>query len=220
MTKKHIPFSKLIDHPADFIDNEYVPLEFTWKDPRNMTKAAILIFCQYICGRQIKYGPENAFMFRQYHDRKDMVQSEYGHVNENEGAAERSKKQKATRQKSKGKSKQRGLLSLGIHDANTPVAQDRSTIAMQSTDKTFIMPSAVGVIGPMLRGSNIDDNIDPMLHGSNNRIQDIDKASVVLSEEQEDGDVIVNEEQMCLLLEQGHPAVRLMVLTMDYRNIQ
>jgi hypothetical protein len=183
-----------------------------------MTKAAILNFIQYICVRQDEYGPENAFMFRQYHDGKDMVRSEYGYVDEDEGAAERSKKQKAARKKSKGKKKQRVPLTVAIFEPDASAATLAHGVHVTSS---YTLPSAgasdwvqdtmpsgetSNFIIPQ-QGDIIDYNIDPILRGSNDTLQNNNDASIVVRG-QTPGNVIVNEEEMCLLLEQGHPAVQ------------
>jgi hypothetical protein len=104
--KSHVPFGSLRDNPDDFIDDRYVPQDFIWKDPRNMTKATILSLIVHIRMRQERYGAENAFRFRQYHNGSDMVSAEYETQVETERAADRAKKQKATRRKlKKGKEK-------------------------------------------------------------------------------------------------------------------
>ena len=62
-----------------------------------MTKAAVLDLCNHIRERQEELGAEEGFRFRAYFDGDSMVPSIYGHRTEDNKAAERAAKQKATR---------------------------------------------------------------------------------------------------------------------------
>ena len=87
---------------TDFIDDCYVPTAFVWKDPRNLTKDALIELCNHICERQDKYGPEGGFRFKSYFNGKEMVDAEYGTRVDEKRAAARSVKQRKQR---KGKEK-------------------------------------------------------------------------------------------------------------------
>lgn len=62
-----------------------------------MLKEHIVDFCKNIRNRQIQYGPQDAFRFRQYSDGKAMFSAEYGRRADEERAATRAGKQRDRR---------------------------------------------------------------------------------------------------------------------------
>jgi hypothetical protein len=174
--RSHVPFGSLKDSSDDFIDDRYVPEDFIWKDPRNMTKATILRLFEHIRMRQERYGPENAFRFRQYCNGGGMVIAEYGTRANDEKAADRARKQKASRGRSKkGKGK-----------ATAAIARNRSEA--HTHDPTEAHPQDESSITQSAEHDN-NDMIDPAL----------------LHNHEVDQGIIVNDIQMQVLLSHGYP---------------
>jgi hypothetical protein len=116
--RSHVPFRDLIDNPTDFINKKYFPSNFIWKDPHNMTKAAILELCDHVRNRQLANGIEDAFRFHQYFDGIQLSTAIYEGNREDEVTADRAKKRRDTRRKLKGKQKdmftERGVFGAPI----------------------------------------------------------------------------------------------------------
>jgi hypothetical protein len=169
--KNHIPFSNLISDSSAFVNDRYVPDDFVWKDPRNLTKDAILDLCNHIRKRQDDYGPEEGFRFSAYFDRKQIVPADYGTRTNEEKAANRSKKQKRARKDKRGNKKQKNdkdeerashaQPELQSTDINTPTAspnmpENKVTPAVAgeghhiSTDNGTISNTYVPQIDPSL----------------------------------------------------------------------
>lgn len=93
----HVPFGMLCKDSQQFINSKYLPLDFVWKDPRNLTKNTILHFCDHIRTRQDELGPNEGFRFHAYFDGEDIVRADYGLREDDRRAAARTKKQQAAR---------------------------------------------------------------------------------------------------------------------------
>jgi len=124
---KHVPFTRLASRSTDYIEDRYVPYEFVWKDPRNMSKETILELCNHIRQRQDQYGAEEGFRFLSYYNGKEIVEAEYGRNAEEERAAA-----KSTKQKKKRKESERNQKSKTIRKANKRLPQ--STLPGEVSD--------------------------------------------------------------------------------------
>jgi hypothetical protein len=104
---KSIPVKKFLENVEDFIESKYYPdsVEFEWKDAQNMSKDQIISLCNHIRHRQNKYVTDDIFRFHAFYNGKEMVAAEYGREVDVEIAADRAKKQKASRKAAKKKSK-------------------------------------------------------------------------------------------------------------------
>lgn len=128
--KLHVPFGALSAHPRTFVDAKYCPRNFSFKDPRNMTKGSIVELCNHIRGRQEENGVRDAFRFRKYYNGKEVITTAYGIDKGQETAAARAMKQKHTRdiagKKKKGKSKKGKADEMGTNTlvANLPTHSD------------------------------------------------------------------------------------------------
>jgi hypothetical protein len=101
--KRHVPFSNLVSNSTVFIEEQYVPQDFVWKDPRNLTKDAIIELCNHIRRRQDEYGPESGFRFASYFDGKNIIEADYSTRADEKMAAVRAKQQKKKRKEKRGK---------------------------------------------------------------------------------------------------------------------
>lgn len=73
--KTRVPYTDLAERTSLLVDPKYLPsgFDFKFKDPRNMTKDAIVLFFSHAFGRQQMFGPTDAFRFKGYIDREGKV---------------------------------------------------------------------------------------------------------------------------------------------------
>lgn len=58
------PFTRIAADNSDFLDDEYIPRNFTIKSPRSMKQDQLLSFFRHISAREQTYGIKNAFRFK------------------------------------------------------------------------------------------------------------------------------------------------------------
>jgi hypothetical protein len=188
-TKNHIPFGKLCENIDEFIDDRYFPSNFAWKDPRNMTKDAIIQLCDHIRQRQDQNGPEGVFRFKAYFDGKNMVEAVYGTRSDEERAAARSRKQQKARKENRakgktGKKKKPKGKGKETQPLPSPVASQVRSLPAVSNDPPIhavtdgeTRPCGVGnsrtsqcddsVIDPVLLGDQVARNHEPAVQDEN-----------------------------------------------------
>src|ERR1700722_7850007 len=98
----------LSHNSKEFIHPQYVPPKFIWKDPRNLTKDAIIHLCNHIRKRQDELGPTEGMRFRAYFDGKNMVPADYGIREDDRRAAAKAKKQQTARMEKRPSPSQNG----------------------------------------------------------------------------------------------------------------
>ena len=98
---------KFLENIDGFIESKYFPdsVEFKSKDPHNMSKDNIISLCNHICHHQSEHVADDIIRFHAYYNGKEMVATEYGREVNVEIAADRVRKQKASRKAGKKKSK-------------------------------------------------------------------------------------------------------------------
>lgn len=177
---------------SEFIDDEYVPAAFVWKDPRNMTKDSIVELCDHIRQRQDKYGSKEAFRFKAYFDGKNMVKADYGGRADDMQAAAKSQKQQKTRKEKrnrsrKGKEKEIRPTALAGHEtaAASGITKD---IVPSSMDTSTPQASAAAAYFPQ---------IDPTLMGDRDTSPNPEDTDITGRE--------VDENEMQILIANGYP---------------
>ena len=102
-----MPVKKFLENIDGFIESKYFPdsVEFDLKDPHNMSKDNIISLCNHIRHCQNEHVADDIFRFHAYYNGKEMVATEYGREVNIEIAADRVRKQKASRKAAKKKSK-------------------------------------------------------------------------------------------------------------------
>lgn len=120
--KSHVPFGMLSNESHKFIHSKYCPPNFVWKDPRNLTKKAIMQICDHIRTRQDKFGSMEGLRFHAYFDGDNIVQADYGINDADKRAAARLKKQQ------KARSAKRAAQRKGKQKATTTPSASNSQI--------------------------------------------------------------------------------------------
>ena len=72
------PYGDLTGDARHMIDMEYLVQRDIFKDPRNMQKEDIVDQLKHIHARQVEFGPEDAFRFKQYKSGRDLQPAKYG----------------------------------------------------------------------------------------------------------------------------------------------
>ena len=149
--RSHVPFASISLRTGDFIESKFLPPNFIFKDPHNMTKGNIISFCAHIWDRQEAHGAKDAFQFRQYHDGTDLVATEYGRRADLERAAERAAKQKSTRAGMAGVKKERKAPGKGNKKAK---ATDSLAGLISLDDNLHAVIDKVPADGPPAQGGD------------------------------------------------------------------
>ena len=116
-----MPVKKFLENIDDFIESKYFPdsVEFELKDPHNMSKDNIISLCNHIRHRQNEHVADDIFRFHAYYNGKEMVAAEYGREVNVEIAADRARKQKASRKAAKKSKKDPTIPQLHMPRPNT-----------------------------------------------------------------------------------------------------
>ena len=61
---RQIPFAAIADQTSAFINPEYLPPTFKWRDPRNLQKSCIEDFFDHVLQRQTAHRLKKAFRFK------------------------------------------------------------------------------------------------------------------------------------------------------------
>jgi len=191
MRKSHVPFTKLINKPDDFIDKCYYPKGFQWKDPRNMNKKSILDFCEFIIDRQDAEGVQDAFRFRQYENGDTMERSKYGRSDGYDKATERAKKQTQTRRKTP---RARNKPKQAQTEYETQGSARRSQIDSSAERYTQLSAAADGIMG-----RNIPNNLTSFDEGCIDPSLRNDDPNPVTT--------IIDDRQMRMLRDIGYPVI-------------
>jgi hypothetical protein len=156
--KNHVLFNDLIRNQTKFTDVKYVPVDFEWKDPRNMTKEAILEICEHIRQRQETHGASEGFRFKFYVDGKAYHNAEYGARINDAAAAARSKKQQKNR-KAKSIVKRKPGIPKGIR-IHEPTQDELAHDPRQGPSISSVeRPTHVPQIDPALCGETTSTTI-------------------------------------------------------------
>lgn len=73
----HLPYKEMDKKQKVFIENKYLPKKAKIKQPRNLTKSAIAEIFDHITKRQEKYGPSEAFKFKNIKMKGDIQPTQY-----------------------------------------------------------------------------------------------------------------------------------------------
>jgi hypothetical protein len=138
-SKRHIPFTHLVNNLHTYIHRKYLPPGILFRDPRNMTKPDILAFFDHVRSRQETHGVAEAFSFKVYHNGTDIVLADYGLRVEEEKAADRALKQTRGRQTQK-RSKTNKAKTSGRIRPTAIVTEDPLVMDPSLGDADLLLP--------------------------------------------------------------------------------